>query len=156
MPMPGLPRSTGQMEQFKTDIRTELESFRSRWPVLRTLLVPVSLTFMVVPPAYGKDLDNLALTVLPIAHDVLKLHIEPYFARSPEYPGRESPHRRAALHRLRSLSANSVSSYQVIELPRSLGDPQHGLFRLALGRHSGRSWWDKAAQYIDAMIERNH
>lgn len=154
IPMPGLPRVPGAMVRFKSEVRAELESFRSHWPVLRRLLVPVKLTFLVIPPAQGKDLDNLALTVLPIAHEVLKPHIEPHVL-APDHPHTQSPHRAEALHRLRSLNANSVCSYQVIELPRSLVDHEDGLLRLALGHHSGVSWWDKAADYIDALIKRN-
>jgi hypothetical protein len=55
-----------------------MQAFRSRWPVYRTLLTPVTLTFLVIPPKQGKDLDNIALTALPIAHQVLKPHIEPH------------------------------------------------------------------------------
>ena len=154
IPMPGLPRVPGAMVRFKSEVRAELESFRSQWPLLRKLVVPVKLTFLVISPVQGKDLDNLALTVLPIAHDVLKPHIEPHLL-APDQPYTQSPYRAEALHRLRSLNANSVCSYQVIELPRSLADHEGGLLRLALGRHSGVSWWDKAADYIDALIKRN-
>ena len=59
-------------------IRASLEEFRLRAPLFQSLLVPVTLTFLVVPPEQGKDLDNIALTALPIAHDVLRPHIAPH------------------------------------------------------------------------------
>jgi len=68
LPLPGLPRVTGESKDFAQFIRDSLEAFRSRWPVYETLLVPVMLTFLVIPPEQGKDLDNIALTALPIAH----------------------------------------------------------------------------------------
>jgi hypothetical protein len=36
------------------------------------------LTFLVIPPEQGKDLDNIALTALPIANEVLRPHIAPH------------------------------------------------------------------------------
>ena len=44
-------------------IRASLEEFLERLPLFQSLLVPVTLTFLVVPPEQGKDLDNIALTV---------------------------------------------------------------------------------------------
>jgi len=56
------------------------------------------------------------------------------------------------LHRFRSLNANSVTAYQVIELPRTPQDPPEGGLRLALGAESHRSLWDQAADYVDKRI----
>jgi hypothetical protein len=84
LPLPGLPRATGESEDFVRRIRASLEDFRSRWPLFRPLLVPVTLTFLVIPPEQGKDLDNIALTALPIAHEVLRPHISPHLL-SPTY-----------------------------------------------------------------------
>ena len=96
--------------------------------------MPVTLTFLVVPPEQGKDLDNIALTALPIAHEVLRPHIEPHLlAPSADEP---EPWREEALARLKSVNARSVRAYQVIELPRSPQDPPEGTLRLALGPHS--------------------
>jgi hypothetical protein len=154
LPLPGLPQAAGESEEFIRLVRSRLEEFRSRWPVLSPLLVPVTLTFLVIPPAQGKDLDNIALTVLPIAHEVLRPHIEPHFL-APSYRDREPESRRdEALARLRSVHARSVRAYQVIELPRSPQDPPEGTLRLALGLHSHASWWDRAAAYLGKAIER--
>ena len=60
---------------------------------------------------------------------------------------REAP----LLHRI---NANSVTAYQVIELPRSPDDPPEGVLRLALGPDSHESWWQKGADYLDHVIER--
>ena len=78
LPLPTLPRATGEAEDFARLIRDRLEEFRSHWPLFKTLLTPVTLTFLVIPPEQGKDLDNIALTALPIAHDVLRPHIAPH------------------------------------------------------------------------------
>ena len=153
LPLPGLPRATGQSADFVRMIRASLEEFRVRWPLFRSLLVPVTLTFLVIPPEQGKDLDNIALTALPIAHEVLRPHISPHLL-SPAYGGEERRSRRDDLARLKSVNARSVRAYQVIELPRSPQDPPEGTLQLALGRHAHWSWWDRASTYLSTAIDQ--
>ena len=71
-------------------IRASLEEFRESLPLFQSLLVPVTLTFLVVPPEQGKDLDNIALTALPIAHEVLRPHISPHLLSPASATGSES------------------------------------------------------------------
>jgi hypothetical protein len=152
-PLPGLPRATGQSADFIRLIRASLESFRASWPLFRSLLVPVTLTFLVIPPEQGKDLDNIALTALPIAHEVLRPHISPHLL-SPIYGDEEQTSwRDEALTRLKSVNARSVRAYQVIELPRSPQDPPEGTLRLALGPYKNRSWWQRTSDYLGTMID---
>jgi hypothetical protein len=152
--MPELPHHKGSTTAFEQMAHQQLAAFKTRHRLFTTVLAPVKLIFLVIPPRQGKDLDNLANKVLPIAHDVLKPHVEPD-SLAPQYPHEEATAWKAdASKRLRSINANSVRSYQVIELPRSPSDPPDGVLRLALGRDSRHSWWDKAARYIDAVIER--
>ncbi len=152
--LPALPRATGQAADFTKMIRAGLEGFLERLPLFRPLLVPVTLTFLVVPPEQGKDLDNIALTALPIAHEVLRPHIAPYLL-SPTY-GEEDPTspRAEALARLKSVNAFSVRAYQVIELPRSSQDPPEGTLHLALGLHAHESWWRRASTYLGKVIDQ--
>lgn len=154
LPLPALPRAAGESEDFARLIRARLEEFRTGWPLFRSLLVPVTLTFLVVPPEQGKDLDNIALTALPIAHEVLRPHIAPHLLGPSYRHGEPEPWRVEALARLRSVNARSVQAYQVIELPRSPQDPSEGMLRLALGRHTHLSWWARAATYLGKAIEQ--
>ncbi len=154
LPLPALPRAAGESEDFARLIADRLEEFRSRWPLFSSLLVPVTLTFLVVPPEQGKDLDNIALTALPIAHKILRPHIAPHLLAPSYRDGDREPWREEALARLRSVNARSVRAYQVIELPRSAQDPPEGTLRLALGPHSHRSWWARAATYLGKAIEQ--
>lgn len=152
--MPELPRSPGATAHFKQQVRAQFEALKQSSPLLTTLLTPVKLVFLVIPPEQGKDLDNIPLAVLLIAHDVLKPHIQPYIL-APRIRGVEDkPWWTEAKQRLRSVNANSVTAYQVVELPRSPSDPPEGVFRIALGRHSRKSWWHRAAGHLDALIER--
>jgi hypothetical protein len=54
LPLPGLPRASGESGDFARLVRERLEEFRSRLPLFNSLLVPVTLTFMVVPPRAGQ------------------------------------------------------------------------------------------------------
>jgi hypothetical protein len=153
IPLPGLPRATGQSADFVQMTRASLEQFRVQWPLFRSLLVPVTLTFLVIPPVQGKDLDNIALTVLPVAHEILRPHIAPHLL-SPTYGDeKQTPWLNDALDRLKSVNARSVRSYQVIELPRSPQDPPEGTLHLALGLHTHHSWWHRATDYLCAAID---
>jgi hypothetical protein len=74
-------------------------------------------------PRQGKDLDNLALIVLPVVQHVL--------------------------------NPPMITSYEVIELARTPGDPPEGHLRLALG--DGRRpyiTWKRAADYVERHMER--
>lgn len=154
LPMPALPRTAGASKDFVTAVRECLEDFKSKWQIYGVLHVPVRLTFLVVPPEQGKDLDNIPLAVLPIAHDVLRPHVEPHLVRLQHRGEEPEPWLAEALKRMRSLNANSVSAYQIVELPRSRQDPPEGVLRIALGHHARWSWWDMAAHYVDRMIKR--
>jgi hypothetical protein len=151
--LPPLPQAIGASADFTRQVRERLQSYRKRWRLFSPLVVPIKVTFLVVPPAQGKDLDNIALTVLPIVRDVLKPHVEPHLL-APEHPDEPDPDREKALARLRSLNAESVSAYQVIELPRAPQDPPEGVLRLALGAHSIWSWWDHVAQFLNDRAEQ--
>jgi hypothetical protein len=153
LPLPGLPQASGESRDFALRTRDVLEEFLSHWPLFRSLLVPITLTFLVIPPEQGKDLDNIALTVLPIAHEVLRPHIEPHLLAPSYRDAAPKTWRAEALARLRSVNARSVRAYQVIELPRSPKDPPEGTLRLALGRYSYGSWWEHAARYLDKEID---
>jgi hypothetical protein len=154
LPLPALPRAAGESERFALLVRDGLERFRSRWPLFGPLLVPVTMTFLVVPPEQGKDLDNIALAALPIAHEVLRPHIEPHLLAPCYQDADPDPQREEALNRLRSVNAHSVRAYQVIELPRSAHDPLEGTLRLALGAHSHESWWGRATTYLGDAVDR--
>ena len=153
LPMPALPRAEGESEDFARLIRDRLQKFRSRWPLFRSLLVPITLTFLVIPPEQGKDLDNIALTALPIAHEILRPHIAPHLL-APSWRDEPEPWREEAPAPLKSVNAQSVRAYQAIELPRAPQDPPEGTLHLALGPHSHGSWWDHTATYLGNVIDR--
>ncbi|WDZ84034.1 hypothetical protein [Micromonospora cathayae] len=153
VPMPGLPTASGERSRFRDEVRRQLEEFRRRRPILDPLVVPLKITILVVPPEQGKDLDNIALDVLPTAHEVLKPHVEPWLL-APTF-GEIGEHREKALRRMRSINAQSVTTYQVIELQRIPEDPEAGLLRLALGRGDQYdSFWTETYDLVRKRVYR--
>lgn len=71
IPLSGLPQARGEGRAFKSAVRKDLEDMVDRFPALAPLRVPLKVVLLVVPPEQGKDLDNLALAVLPAVHDAL-------------------------------------------------------------------------------------
>jgi hypothetical protein len=144
--LPPLPETQAERDSFRTAIRSSLDGFHRRWPAWKTLLVPLKVTLIVVPPLQGKDLDNVALDVLPAVHDIFRPHIEPW-QWSPLYPEDDAAaaDRDRALKRLKSLNSDSVTAYQVIELQRMPSDPPAGFLHLVLGLGSG---YDHVAQSL--------
>ena len=146
--------SNGTIGRLRPDDPRQPRKIWGRLPLFQSLLVPVMLTFLVIPPEQGKDLDNIALTALPIAHEVLRPHIAPHLLY-PTYGDDERASQRDALDRLKSVNARSVRAYQVIELPRSPQDPPEGTLHLALGLHSHHwSWWHRASTYLHKAVDQ--
>ncbi|HET6293315.1 MAG TPA: hypothetical protein VFG33_08070, partial [Kribbella sp.] len=71
LPLPGLPSASGEGRRFKAAVREDVELMVARVPILSSLCVPLKVVLLVVPPPQGKDLDNLALAVLPALQDAL-------------------------------------------------------------------------------------
>jgi hypothetical protein len=119
IPMPSLPRISGERKSFKANIRRELEQWRARWPIFQPLLVPLKMTFLVIPSEQGgKDLDNLALEVLPLVHEVLRPQPTSWLLRFPLLTAEDRMEDNRARSRLRFLGVNSVTAFEVIELQR--------------------------------------
>ncbi|THV28999.1 hypothetical protein [Glycomyces paridis] len=153
LPLPGFALASGEWKRYGEQARTALAAFLDRWPLLRPLLVPVKVTLMITPSIRGMDLDNIALTLLPMIHDVLQPHIDPLTMHRLGMPlpsgGPEHEKHAKALRRLRSLNEHSVTAYQVIELKRTPQSPQEGTINVLLGDGTGpRSSWETAHDYL--------
>ncbi|WP_344574973.1 hypothetical protein [Actinoplanes palleronii] len=144
--LPPLPQTGAERAAFKSRVEVSLTEYHRRWLRWESMLVPLKVTLVVIPPAQGKDLDNLVLDVLPAVHKAFRPHIEPWlFAPIPANSADLEADRARAVKRLKSLNSESVTAFQVIELRRSPGDPAAGMLRLVLGLGYG---YDHAAQSL--------
>lgn len=144
--LPPLPQTGAKRATFKSRVQAALTGYHRRWLRWELMLVPLKVTLAVIPPAQGKDLDNLVLEVLPAVHKAFRPHIEPWlYAPMPANSASLEADRAKAMKRLKSLNSDSVTAFQVIELRRSSGDPAAGILRLVLGLGHG---YDHAAQSL--------
>jgi hypothetical protein len=128
MPLPELPGHHGDHERFRRELDEELRRIVSRWPVLVPLELPLNATLLVVPPPQGKDLDNLALTVVPALRATFRSGLP---------------------------AIDAAPSYQVIELTRRPADPPAGFLQVALDiEYRYRSDWERISTYARKLIER--
>lgn len=155
LPIPGLPRVHGEGDIFLHSVRQYLEQLRSRWPVFSPLLVPVKVIFIVVTPErQNKDLDNIALKILPLVHEVLQPPLVPILPRDTQLLDDGSPGNEETPERPQYIRTNNVTAYEVIELKRTDNDPPHGHLRIALGSGSQRdSTWSRVIKLCEKANE---
>lgn len=134
-PLPRLPKSSGEGSLFHESVRKELIELFHRKRSLSPLMVPLKVIFLVMPPSQGKDLDNLALTILPIIQRVIK--------------EQEVNLRHPALQSNPIYADRGISAYEVIELKRQKSDHPDGYLQLALG--SGLSLQSSWSRVTDAL-----
>ena len=65
IPLPPLPSTHGQSQPFTAEVDDACQRFAAQHPGLVPIAVPLRVTILLVPPAGGKDLDNVAPKVLP-------------------------------------------------------------------------------------------
>jgi hypothetical protein len=134
--LPPLPVEPGDYRAFRDGVAAACHDYISRRPGLQPLLVPLRVTLLVVPPAQGKDLDNILLDVLPAVNEHLRPHLEPWLLDAGSGPLDEGlvdrlvGWRVKGLRRLRSLVRYSVWSAQVLELHRTPNDPEEGILAM--------------------------
>jgi hypothetical protein len=66
--LPPLPQTGTERVTFQAGVEAALADYHRRWLRWESMLVPLKVTLVVIPPAQGKDLDNLVLDVLPAVH----------------------------------------------------------------------------------------
>ncbi|MFI6829169.1 hypothetical protein ACIBG5_18840 [Kribbella sp. NPDC050241] len=55
IPLPGLPRASGEGRKFTAAVRKDVAGMVDRFPIPAPLRVPVKVVLLVVPPRQGKD-----------------------------------------------------------------------------------------------------
>ncbi len=155
--MPEPPTKEGDTTVFKTEVSRILAAFKERYPLLFPLKVLLSVTVLYIPPEgqpEGQivDLDNLALLIIPYINEIIEPPstfvntVNPALLKEGEWKNRFL----TSFGKIPKMPRNSVTRYQVIELPRLEEDPTEGCVRIILGDGSYvTSLWGK----VDEVIE---
>jgi len=128
----------GEGAHFREKTRAALAELGRKHKYMKPLVAQLGATILYLPPvkSNGIDLDNLARKVLPWVHEELKppvtfLHGLKGINRNHEL----SEELRGHWEKVKRVPADQVTRYQVLEVPRTTGDPAEGSIKLIL--HSG-------------------
>ena len=159
VPLPALPSQRGDRQEFTKNLHEACRRFLHAHPSMTPLVVPLRITILLVPP-HDKDLDNLALEVVPVVEEHFRPHQEPWLLDGTHVGlpaglrNRDNELRKRRLARLRSLGEYSVWAYQVIELHRRPEHPREGWMSVILGHgENRRSMWGEAEDYLTQALE---
>lgn len=153
--LPPLPTTAGTGAAFRANLREAYEAFLGRFPLLRPLVVPLRVTMLVVPglkSKTGKDLDNVALDVLPAIQEVFKPPLQQSLLWELDGEGdQQQPSGVTGTLPERV----GVTSFQVIELRRRKHHPREGSLRVVFGDGLNMdSLWTAAAKDVGRFLDR--
>lgn len=148
------PVQEGDTELFKTKLQEQLKDFKEKHKVLFPLLHPINVTITYVPPLKNiLDLDNLARYVVPFVVEIFQppatftlsydnKYLNQLLRKEVEFNQRFPP--------------NSISGYQLVNIPRNESDPENGKidFIITDGFRFGSNVWHLIDDTIDKWEKR--
>lgn len=161
--LPPLPTRPGQGRDYREGIKIAFADAVRTHPVFRRLLVPVSATIIVAPPARppgasGRDLDNVMIDVLTPLHAAIRPPPEPWVPVPANLIPGKAHHVGTHAEQVRQLhrQVHAVTSCQVMQLHPDPADAE-GLLVVALG-HGYKQFglWTEANHVIDDIFDRLH
>jgi hypothetical protein len=137
------PRKPGDGAAFQAGVKAALRLFVEQYPWSAPLRTLLSVTILYVPPVAGatsaseegKDLDNLARTIIPHIHDILSppaTFLRTVRPRSAGIAGLDEFWAEQIKNEKR-FPRVSITRYEVVRLPTFSNDPRSGQVRLAFG-----------------------
>lgn len=143
------PTQVGEKTIFKKNLQKKLKKFKEKYKILFPLLQPISVIITYLPPKHNiVDLDNLARYIVPFVNEILeppltfqltydKKYLNGLLKKEVEITQRFPP--------------NSISSYQLIHIPRQEKDPENGKidFVIADGLYFTSNIWRTIDNIID-------
>lgn len=159
--LPPLPTRTGQGRDYREGIKIAFADAVSSHRLFSRLLVPVSVTIIVAPPARpqgasGRDLDNVMIDVLTQLHAAIRPPPEPSVPMPANLSTDKAHQSTTQAERVRRLhrQGHAVTACQVIQLHPAPSDPE-GLLVVVLGHgYKQFSLWTEAHHVIDDIFDR--
>lgn len=158
------PPSFGRRRRgFRDDVADACRTFVARHPAMSPLVEPLAVTLLVIPPQddQPRDLDNLALDVLPAVNAHLQPPQQPWLQAlnrltPADLADDDTDRHRHDVARLKSVVEYSVWTYRVIELHREPTDPPEGVLSMLLGRGDRHhSPWTLADDHVERVLDRD-
>ncbi|MBL3657437.1 hypothetical protein [Fulvivirga sediminis] len=142
------PSEDGDSKILKAQVRIKLNEFKKENSVLFPFLVPLSIMVLFVPPKKNIiDLDNLARNyIVPFIIEILRppsSHVKTvnnfsFFEQNLE------------IHQ--KFNANSLTNYQLIQLPRQDNSPENGEIKFVLT--NGNSRYKNVRKTVNDIIRK--
>jgi len=148
------PAQEGDTELFKTNLQEQLKDFKVKHRVLFPLLQPINVTITYIPPSKNLlDLDNLARYVVPIVVEIFQPTATLTFSYDNKYLNQLL---KKEVEFIQRFPQNSISGYQLINIPRKESDPENGKidFIITDGFRFGSNVWHLIDDTIDKWEKR--
>jgi hypothetical protein len=124
------PSHEGDTSIFKDNLQKGLIEFKNKHKILFPILQPISILITFIPPKYNVvDLDNLARYIVPFVNEILKPPASLKLTYDRKYLNNEL---KKEVEIMQRFPPNSISSYQIIYIPRKENDPQNGEIKFVI------------------------
>ncbi len=131
------PSKNGESRsEFKAQVRIKLDKFKEKYKILFPLLQPIRVNILfILPKSNVADLDNIARYIIPFVNEVFQppSDLHRYLNKPSSDENEEN---------LKPIPPNSISGYQIINIPRKETDDENGtiLFVVSEGCFSWDLW----------------
>lgn len=135
------PIHEGEKIIFKKNLQNKLRKFKEKYKILFPLLQPISVIITFIPPKHNVvDLDNLARYIVPFVNEILEPPSTLLLSYDRKYLNELL---KKEVDIAQRFPPNSISSYQLIHIPRLKKDPENGKigFIITDGLHIESSIW---------------
>ncbi len=144
------PSQEGDTSIFKDNLQKGLVEFKNKHKILFPILQPISVLITFLPPKHNViDLDNLARYIVPFVNEILKPPASLQLTYDRKYLNNEL---KKEVEILQRFPPNSISSYQLIHIPRKDEDPVNGEIKFVItdGLNIFKNVWN----IVDETIEK--
>ncbi len=136
------PYKSGSGNDFKKNIRTKIDDFKRKFPILVPLMHPIGITVFYTPSELNSmDLDNLVRYIAPILTEILDppsgyVYPQNILEIIPDF-------------KLPKNLKNKILNYQVITRPRLESTPVGGQISFMIT--NGNSYWDNIWDTVNSL-----
>lgn len=144
------PSHVGDTSIFKEKLQRGLKEFKEKHKILFPILQPISVLITFLPPKQNVvDLDNLARYIVPFVNEILKPPASFQLTHDRNYLNNTL---KKEVDIMQRFPPNSISSYQLIHIPRKEEDPKNGEIKFVI--NDGLNIFKNVWSIVDETIEK--